>query len=297
MTLNQLTYYLAVCKHQNMTRAARELSVSQPALSVSMKELEEECGFPLFERRPNSIRLTEQGRSFQREAEYLLGQYRQLCQHTELIARENRVLRFGIATMGAGVVFPRLRKAFRQAHPDIRLEASEDSTEHLYHKIDQGELDFAVTVSISMPGEEYGYVTLCNSRLLLCVNSRHPLARKKPRSLRELGDTPLIMLSEGSSQTKYLQRLFARAGCAANVVQYTSQAFTILQYIRENAACGFLPEDIAAQEYGFVCFPMFEIDLASVNVIWRRDRQGFSAFDQFVKYVRKTKTDFSAVSP
>ena len=288
MTLNQLSYYLAVCKHQNLTKAAAELSVSQPGLSVSMRELEEECGFPLFERRPNSIRLTQQGRAFQREAEHLLGQYRRLQQHTELIARENSILRVGVATMGAGGVFPRLRRRFAQACPEITLEVTEDSTERLYHKIDQGELDFAVTVSIALPGEDYGYVTLSNSRLLLCANRDNSVAKQKPRSLKQLGDTPLILLSERSSQTKYLKRLLERAGCTPNVIQYSDQAFTILQYIRENAACGFLPEDIAAQESGLACFPMFEIDMASVTAIWRKDRQSFVAFDQFIRYLKKS---------
>ena len=287
MTLNQLQYYLCVCKYQNLTRAAQELSVSQPALSVSMKELEQECGFPLFFRRANSIRLTDQGRAFLREAEHLLGQYRRLRLNTELIAQENSVLRVGVATMGAGGIFPRLRRRFHQQHPDITFEVSEDSTEHLFHKIDTGELDFALCVSIALPGEDYRYISLGNSRLMLCVNKDSPLAKRRPESLTQIGDTPLIMLSERTSQTKYLKRLFVNVDCEPNIIQYTTQVFTILQHIRENAAAGFLSEDIAAHETKLLQFPLNEIDMASVTVIWKKDRQSFPAADTFVQYLKR----------
>ena len=69
MTLQQLQYFVTVCKYQNLTKAARELSISQPGISASIRELETECGFALFERRPNSIALTDQGENFLREAE------------------------------------------------------------------------------------------------------------------------------------------------------------------------------------------------------------------------------------
>ena len=291
MTLNQLVYYLSVCKHQNLTKAAMELNVSQPALSVSMRDLEAECGFPLFERRPNSIRLTEQGRAFLREAEHLLSQYRTLQKHADLIALQNSILRIGVATMGAGGFFARLRKHFSEMHPDITLEVIEDSTEHLYHKVDNGDVDFAVTVSIAPPDEEYGSVTLGTSRLVFCANRSHPLAQSKPRSLKQLGDVPLIMLPERYSQTKYLKRLFARADCVPNVIQHTSQAFSIVQYIRENTACGFLPEDIASAEHGIEWFPLEEIDRASICVIWRRERQTFAAREQFIRYLKRMNMD------
>ena len=287
MTLNQLVYYLSVCKHQNLTKAARELNVSQPALSVSMRELEGECGFPLFERRPNSIRLTEQGRAFFREAEYLLSQYRALQQHTEQIARQTSILRIGVATMGAGALFARLRRLFSEQYPDIALEVMEDSTEHLYHRIDNGDLDFAVTVSIALPEEDYGTVILGSSRLVFCANRAHPLARKRPKSLKELGDVPLIMLPERYSQTKYLKRLFDRAACTPNIIQHTAQAFSIVQYIRENTACGFLPEDIADTEPGVAWFPLEEVEMASICVIWRRDRQSFAARERMIQFLRK----------
>lgn len=292
MTLQQLQYFVTVCKYQSLTKAARELSISQPGISTSIRDLESECGFALFEHRPNSIALTDQGRDFLREAEHMLRSYGQLRKNTELIGQAKTILCIGVAPMGAGAVFPRLRKGFHAAHPGITFEVTEDSTERLYQKIDTGELDFALCVSIALPDEKYRYVTVGHSRLLFCVHQKNPLAREQIISLKQIGQTPLIMLSDHYSQTKYLKRLFRKADCAPNVIQYTSQVFTIFQHIRENAAAGFLSEDIAGQENGLVSFALQEVENASITVIRRKDAKTFPAVDTFIRYVRRAKKNW-----
>lgn len=290
MTLLQLQYFIAVCKHQSFTKAAQELSISQPGISVAMKELEAECGFPLFERRPNSIALTGQGRSFLREAEHMMGAYMQLQRNAKLIAGGKTVLRIGMATMGAGLVFPKLRKGFYSAHPEIRFEVVEDSTESLYQKVEAGELDFAFCVSIALPDEDcYRYVMVGKSRLLFCVHREDPLANLPVSSLADLQHTSFIMLSDRYSQTKYLKRLFQEVGYTPDVLQYTSQVFTVLQHIRENAAAGFLSEDIAQHERDIVSFALREVVPASITVIWKKDMKTFPAMDAFIQYIRNNK--------
>ena len=289
MTLQQLQYFITVCKYQSLTKAARELSISQPGMSTAIRDLESECGFPLFDHRPNSIALTDQGRAFRREAERMIAAYGQLRENARLIARGRSVLRVGVAPMGAGLAFPRLRKGFHAAHPEVAFEVTEDSTEALYQQIDARELDFALTVSISPPDENYRHVTLEHSRLLFCVHRDNPLAGQRIESLAQLGDAPLIMLSDHYSQTKYLKRLFRAADYVPNVIQYTSQVFTILQHILANAAAGFLSEDIAEREETVAKFAVREVEQASVTVIWRKDVQTFPAMDMFIRYIRAEK--------
>lgn len=297
MTLQQLQYFVTVCKYQNFTKASRELSISQPGISTSIRDLESECGFALFERRPNSITLTDQGAKFLREAEHILQAYSKLQKNAKLIAEEKVILRIGVAPMGAGAVFPRLRKDFNAAHPNITFEVIEDSTESLYQMIDTGELDFALCVSISLPNENYRYVTVENSRLLFCVNKNNPLAHEQIHSLHQIGQTPLVMLSDHYSQTKYLKRLFYKENCKPNVIQYTSQVFTIFQHIRENAAAGFLSEDIARQDKELVSFALQEVDPAYITMIRRKDAKTFPAVETFIKYIQNTKKNKKNAMP
>lgn len=285
MTLQQLQYFITVCKYQSLTKAARELSISQPGISTAIRDLETECGFPLFDHRPNSIALTDQGWAFLREAERMIGAYGQLRENAQLIARGKSVLRVGVVPVGAGLAFPQLRKGFHAAHPEITFEVMEDSTETLYQRIDAGELDFALTVSISPPDENYRHVTLEHSRLLFCVHRDSPLAGQRIDSLDQLGDIPLIMLSDRYNQTKYLKRIFQSANYVPKVIQYASQVFTILQHIRANTAAGFLSEDIVEREETVAKFAIREVEQASVTVIWRKDVQTFPAMDRFIQYI------------
>lgn len=240
---------------------------------------------PVLDRKPDMTPTM----TISREAEHLLHSYRQLQKNAALIAQQKAILRLGVAPMGASLVFPRLRKGFYAAYPDIAFEVVEDSTETLYLKIDAGELDFALTVSNAPPDPDYRSVTLGHSRLLFCVHQEHPLAKEGVATLSQVGQTPLIMLSDRNSQTRYLKRLFRAADFTPNVIQYTSQVFTILQHIRENAAAGFLSEDIVERENNLRGFSLQEVEQASIVIIWRRDVQTFPAMESLIRYARSVE--------
>ena len=111
-----------------------------------------------------------------------------------------------------------------------------------------------------IPGlEGYRAVTLGHGRLLFCVHRDHPLANEQVETLTQVA-----------------------ADYAPNVIQYTSQVFTILQHIRENAAAGFLSEDIAEREESLVGFALWEVEEASITVIWRKDAQVFPAMEGYI---------------
>lgn len=99
------------------------------------------------------------------------------------------------------------------------------------------------------------------------------------------------MLSESNSQTKHLKKLFSEAGYTPNIIQYTSQVFTILQHIRENAAAGFLSQEIAEREDRFAPFALREVESASIRMIWRKDVESFPAREAFIWYLRTGKEE------
>lgn len=75
MTIQQIQYFITVCKYKNFTKAAEKLNISQPGISFAMKELEKECGVALFHRQKNNINITDDGITFLREAEKMMEQY------------------------------------------------------------------------------------------------------------------------------------------------------------------------------------------------------------------------------
>ena len=112
MRLTPLKYFQTGCRHQNMTRAAAELHVSQPSLSNAIHELEDEFGLVLFRRKSRGIVLTEQGEIFYKEAEKLLEHVDSFCEQMSELGNVKHNVRLGVPYMLSAVVFPRLFAAF-----------------------------------------------------------------------------------------------------------------------------------------------------------------------------------------
>ena len=99
MTLLQLQYYATVCKYKSFTKAAEELRISQPGISSAMKELEKECKVALFERRNNSLIITDEGVMFLEEAKKMLKQYEHLEKIVQNLSQGRGYVRIGLACL------------------------------------------------------------------------------------------------------------------------------------------------------------------------------------------------------
>src|SRR5689334_19519730 len=122
ITLRQLRYLNALARHRHFGRAADACAVSQPALSMQIKEMEKDLGVTLVERRSNDVALTETGIEIARRGERILSEVNDL----EDFARHrggvlNGTLRFGVIPSIAPYLLPRLLPALQDRHPDLEL--------------------------------------------------------------------------------------------------------------------------------------------------------------------------------
>lgn len=145
MELRQLRYFIAVAEESNISRAARKMFLTQPALSRQIKALEEENGQCLLERQAHSIRLTPAGEALLREA-------RELLQHADLVLERVRAagrglrLRVGYAPSLAAGILTAAVECFTQTHPNARVELFDLSTAEMLAGLESGKLDVALTV-------------------------------------------------------------------------------------------------------------------------------------------------------
>lgn len=101
MKLSQLKYFQVVCKHNNLTRAAEELHISQPGLTHVIHELEQEFGLTLFLRQNKGLVLTEEGRKFLEEANLLLQQSDYFISRMKFLGQSNQIIRMGLPPASA----------------------------------------------------------------------------------------------------------------------------------------------------------------------------------------------------
>ena len=287
ITPEQIRYFITACRYQNFTKAAEELHLTQPGLSKAIRELEAQCGAPLWERRHNALTLTAAGKFFLEQAQKFQEQYEQLEYTARSLGSGEALLRIGLVPMCGNTIFPALHRALQETWPQLRIMTTEATGPILYSLLDQKEIDLALCVTNHLPGNPYSCYVLKDSRLMLFVHKGHPLACCSEVDLKDLDDEPLVLFTDQFGQTQYLRRLFAACQIHPRILHQTTQVFTILEYIRHQAAVGFLSEEFAQDEKNLVAIPVKQIATGHVNFVWNRDPEQFPALKQFLAFVKK----------
>ena len=196
ITLRQLRYLTALARHRHFGRAAEDCAVSQPALSMQVRELEREIGAELVERRPGDIALTDTGLDVAQRAEQILIAAHDLvdfARHRELLSGG---LKLGIIPTLAPYILPRLLPRLQAQYPQARLEVRETQTKILLAELTGGELDSAM---LALPAEAAGIATipLFDDRFLLAVPAGDALRSRARVGIEDVDQRRLILLEEG----------------------------------------------------------------------------------------------------
>jgi LysR family transcriptional regulator, hydrogen peroxide-inducible genes activator len=209
ITLRQLRYLTSLARHRHFGRAAADCAVTQPALSMQVRELEREIGAELVERRPGEIALTDTGLDVAQRAEQILAATRDLvdfARHRDLLSGR---LKLGIIPTLAPYVLPRVLPRLAAKFPQLRLELRETQTELLLDELGKGELD-AVMLALPVEGADVETLALFDDAFLLAVPASDALPARARVSVRDVDQRRLILLEEG-----HCLRDQALAFCAA----------------------------------------------------------------------------------
>jgi LysR family hydrogen peroxide-inducible transcriptional activator len=240
ITLRQMQYLAALARERHFGRAAEACAVSQPALSMQMRELEREIGAELVERRPGEIALTETGREVAQRAERILAATRDLvdfARHRELLSG---ALKLGIIPTLAPYLLPRLLPQLQKAHPALRLAVRETQTAILVEELSAGELD-CLLLALPVEGPDIDTLALFEDRFLLAAPKNERLPKRR-LTIEDVDARRMILLEEG-----HCLRDQALAFCAARrrdmpaALGSTSLA-TVMQMVANGYGVTLLPE-------------------------------------------------------
>jgi LysR family hydrogen peroxide-inducible transcriptional activator len=208
ITLRQLRYLTALARHRHFGRAAADCAVTQPALSMQVRELEREIGAELVERRPGDVALTETGLDVAQRAEQILAATRDLvdfARHRDVLS--GRLLLGIIPTLP--YILPRVLPQLAAKYPQLRLEVRKTQTKLLLDELGRGELDAAM-LALPLEGAEVETMTLFDDAFLLAVPAADALPAHSRVSVDDVDQRRLILLEEG-----HCLRDQALAFCAA----------------------------------------------------------------------------------
>lgn len=197
ITLKQLRYLSALARLRHFGRAAQDCAVTQPALSMQIRELEREIGVDLVERRPGEVAFTEAGREVVERADLILAATRDLVDVARHRGRPlSGALRFGVIPTIAPYVLPRVLPALQQRYPDLTLDMRETQTHVLLDELSRGQLD-VVMLALPVDNPDLQAKPLFEDRFLLALPASRAPHGDTPVSPRDVDPSELILLEEG----------------------------------------------------------------------------------------------------
>jgi LysR family transcriptional regulator, low CO2-responsive transcriptional regulator len=215
-TLRQLKVFEAVARHLSFSRAADELHLTQPAVSMQVKALETQAGLPLFEQVGKRIHLTEAGEALQRHGR-TIGDELRAAEETLDGLRGLQHGRLAIAAVStATYVAPPLLARFIGAHPGVALRLAVDNRAEVLRQLADNEVDLAM---IGRPPEnlEITAEAFAQHPHVVIASPQHPLAGRRRVRLERLATETFIVREPGSGTRGLLERLFVSHGLSLNV--------------------------------------------------------------------------------
>lgn len=286
MEWHQLDYFRMVAKLQHITRAASELSISQPALSRSIVRLEEELGFPLFERQGKNVVLNRYGEIFLRHAERALQEVAKGKKEVQDLLDPD----FGtvsisfIHSMGSNII-PQLVGKFREKHPGIQFRLSQNASNFLLEQLEAGEIDLC----LCSPGNNKESITLAplfKEELFIAVHKEHALAGRSSIRLEEIAKEPIITVKKNYGLRILAEQYFSAAGFTPNIAFEGEEIWTLAGLVEAKLGVALIPH-ITGLDEANICF--LPIDGAEchrvIEVAWVKNRYMSPAVRKFKDFI------------
>lgn len=249
MELRHLRYFIAVAELENVTRAARKLHVSQPALSRQIRDLEDELGFTLLERNAKSVSLTDAGRVFLTEARSVLERADDAVKAARSVALgETGEIHVGYAPSPTVELLPCALHAFQNTAPGVRVQLHDLSTEEMLQGLADGKLHLCLMVrpaTKAMRGLRFEL--LRQYPICVAVPPRHRLARQKQVKLAQLASESLLAYSraEYPEYHEMLDEMLAESDAKPHIVEEHSSGSSLVAAAEGGRGVAIVPSCMA----------------------------------------------------
>jgi DNA-binding transcriptional LysR family regulator len=242
MDLLLLRSLLAVADHETVTRAARAMAVTQPALSRRLQMLEEEMGARLLERSKRGAALTEAGRLVAAEARVLVERYARLREEVRAHERlEAGLVRVGGGATAVSFVLPPAIAALSAQRPGIRFEVREAGSRDVEEDVLAERLELGV-VTLPTASPALAVRPLRRDRIVLIAARDHALAKKRRLEARDLAGRGLVGFDRWSAIRTLIDDALRRAGVEMNVQMELRSIAAILEMVAHTELLGFVSQ-------------------------------------------------------
>ena len=291
MNLLQLKYFQAVCLYGTVTKAAEAINISQPSISLAIKELEEEFSVSLFHRQYRAMILTEPGEKLLELSKKLLEQADSLTRAMEEIGNKRRILKIGIGPMIGSFLLPRIFRSYFFSNPDLNIEVYENARSISLEQLENGELDMLFLAHTGAIDPSFHSIALMKTNVICCISKDNPLSKKKSIEFSDLKDEKIVLFSDSFYQTELIKSRFSGVGIKPNVIFQSSQVSTIRSMIENNLAIGFLLSPMVHKEDMFKAVSLLPELTENISLVWKNESYPFKEMEKFKQYIKSFKLD------
>lgn len=286
MTLTQMKYFVEVCKWKNITKASNSLHVSQPTITVSMKELEAETGLNLFKRDGKKISITQEGEFLLSKIGTVLNSVEQLNYDILDFVKTKNHIKLAIPVQVGSYLIPIILEEFMGEHPEINLEVVELGGMDSLRMVDQEEIDLAITIYEVDYCSDLNYSKLFDSECCFCTHVENPLAAQTQIEVADLVHEKLVMLQGGFFVNRMVYQAFDEAGIKPNLILRSAQLHTIKNLVNRKIASTFLMRETVIDDPHIVAIPFSTPLKIRAGIVTKRGRQIYADVKKLIDFTR-----------
>lgn len=284
MEIQQLYYYMELCKQKNFTEAGYACNMTQGALSKQIRKLENELGITLIRRNTRKFELSKEGEIFLSYAKKMTGTYEEMLKNVQ----KNQEIKIGCMPVLAPYHFARLVADFRKEYPDIKLVIDERIASEIQENSDR--YDFLILRENMMEDQKkFRFSQLYDDKLCAVLYEKHPLYGRDRLQLKELKDDVFIFPERGSGSYEVFYKSCEKAGFEPKIAFEFPQANTIMSFVSEGVGVTITFSTVyrEAKCAGVKMIPLEDELHSVISLFYRKNKPLDYAKKQFLNYVRE----------
>jgi LysR family transcriptional regulator, salicylic acid-responsive activator of bsdBCD len=286
MDIRQMRYFIAIAEEKNITAAANRLHMSQPPLSLQLKQMEEELGVMLVERNGKRLELTDKGKVLYRHAlniVHSLEEVKNELQETDEGRKGN--LSIGINTLSVPE-FPDWIEHFHAAYPLVYLRVVQNDSAYLSELVKNRIIELAL-IRLPLPNRDVNYLHLYNEPFVFVCRKQG----EESITIEEISTFPLILPStEGLGSFNIIHEAFSREQLPLNVVCECSDMKVLMELVSSGIGSTIVPKSVF-QSYGHSGLFAREIKdsvlKSSVGLIWLKQHYLSQPAKHFIDLIKE----------
>lgn len=284
MEIQQLYYYMELCKQKNFTEAGYACNMTQGALSKQIRKWENELGITLIRRNTRKFELSKEGEIFLSYAKKMTGTYEEMLKNVQ----KNQEIKIGCMPVLAPYHFARLVADFRKEYPDIKLVIDERIASEIQENSDR--YDFLILRENMMEDQKkFRFSPLYDDKLCAVLYEKHPLYGRDRLQLKELKDDVFIFPERGSGSYEVFYKSCEKAGFEPKIAFEFPQANTIMSFVSEGVGVTITFSTVyrEAKCAGVKMIPLEDELHSVISLFYRKNKPLDYAKKQFLNYVRE----------